>query len=290
MDKLKDLLPKFEEANDAYEAAKAQFEKAGEKVEQDWDKIEEASKAFLERVKNERSDFADETQTTLEGIAALKTKVEEITDSAKEAANDAREELNNFAEEIQKLEPEIEKVMKMVDDAASALKQRGDAIKEKVNEVASDMSSFLEGEISSAFTDIQDAVETRAGELMTHIADTIVPKMEEKAADLAQNLSDFASDMGQKMTDKGAEAMQNATDVLESCFGTFKDTIDQIMSLGDTMQNVLDKVCGFVNDVGDVVGQTQQAVSTGVDTTSVGLNAVVGTIQEILDFFSSFSF
>jgi F0F1-type ATP synthase alpha subunit len=34
----------------------------------------------------------------------------------------------------------------------------------------------------------------------------------------------------------------------------------------------------------------KDAIDTGVDTTSVGVNAIIGTIQELLDFFSRFSF
>ena len=51
-----------------------------------------------------------------------------------------------------------------------------------------------------------------------------------------------------------------------------------------------DSLCGIVDQAGETVHGVKEAVDTGVDTTNVGLNAVVGTINELMEFFSRFSF
>jgi hypothetical protein len=62
------------------------------------------------------------------------------------------------------------------------------------------------------------------------------------------------------------------------------------MDLGESLEKLLEALMEVVETSGKVVAETKETVEIGVNTTSVGLQAAIGTIDELREFFGRFSF
>jgi hypothetical protein len=117
-----------------------------------------------------------------------------------------------------------------------------------------------------------------------------VPSLEQKGEELATTLNQFAEETKAKMEEVGEASLEAAKDALTQCLGQYTETIDSIMELGDSLQKLLEALMEVVDASGKVVGETKEMVELGVNTTSVGLQAAIGTLDELREFFGRFSF
>ena len=142
----------------------------------------------------------------------------------------------------------------------------------------------------NAFTEFQDNVAEKASEVAEHIAGEVTDTLSENASNLGDKLTQFTEDLQTKMTDTGETAMQSAQEALTQCFQQHREMFNTILEAGNQLKGVLEMLSNGVDEAGTIVGQCNEAVQTGVETTSVGINLVIETIQSVFDIFESLGF
>ena len=291
LEKIKELMKDFPSAQKAFEECEEKLDKAKNDVEEDFDDIDSKVEAFLDQLNNDRSDNQSEVQDTKEAVNELKAKVLESAQEAKDRMDSAKEEITEFAEEaVEALEPKVQQVMAKVHQASRNLKARAGEIEDQVESISSSVSDFLNDEICNAFKDFQSEVTDRAATVAEYIAGEVTDMMSQNASDLGDKLTEFTDDLQTKMSETGDTAMQSAEEALTQCFQQHKEMFDTILNLGEQLKGVLEMVSKGVEQGGEIVGQCNEAVQMGVDTTAVGVNSVIETIEKVFQVFEDLGF
>jgi hypothetical protein len=92
------------------------------------------------------------------------------------------------------------------------------------------------------------------------------------------------------MSETGDTAMQSATEALTQCFSQHTEMFNTILQLGEQLKGVLEGLSKGVDQGGEVVGQCNEAVQMGVDTTAVGITSVIETIEKVFQVFEDLGF
>jgi DNA repair exonuclease SbcCD ATPase subunit len=286
-----ELMPLFEEAERAFEDAEKKIEKAHQDLEKKWKEAEDTTEEFLKQVAEDRKDNEDETTNTRDALKELKQEVLDATKEADQKIEDTREEIEKFGEDTVKgMEPKVEAIMKMVDDVAKSLEQKANEIEKELNTACSEASEFFENDICGFLEEFQRNVEDRAGQLYDFVTTEAVPDLQTKHSDFDEKLKNYTQDLGDKMEEEGRNALNEAQTSLTGCLGEHMETIRNIMGLGDTISTVLSGLAGGVETAGKTVGTCKETVEMGVDVTNVGTKAIIGCIEEFMEFAEKFTF
>jgi ABC-type transporter Mla subunit MlaD len=287
-------LKSFEEEADQWDDVHAELaqtlDDVSGKFDQGWDKVQEAGRSLLEELTSEKAELGQIHRETLLGIGGLKEEAHEQRTQTEEAYTKARAEVEAFDQELTELTPRLSQILEQVEQRGEKLKARANAIETEMEQLASAASDFLNNEISNAFRELAQQVDQRGDELEAFVTGEYLPQLENKVEELQGKLQDAQDQFKEKAENLGDTLENAASEALEKCLGEHAQVLNDLVQAGEGLKGIMEALAGAVDTGGTLVADGKDALDAGVNATSTGLNAGIGALRELTEFFSRFSF
>jgi hypothetical protein len=277
-----ELLTGWAGATKSFAEALKKIDEAEEELKKEWAETKKEAEEFLTQVADGHKDLVEESADTRTAMKDLKKVVLDGKEEFDTEVEAQRKGLDEFGEQdVHGSESPFEQLAKTVSDAASSLEKAVDTITQAVSQLASETVSFFEGEIENALTENERQVTERHSQLEDWINTTLKPDMETKHGEFKGKMTELEGNTQTKFEETHQSSESESKSVLEQCLGEHMNTIQQIMSLGQTLSSTLTFLADSVKTTGETIGTAKQTVETCVETSNV-------TIESIMDCFESF--
>jgi uncharacterized protein YukE len=148
----------------------------------------------------------------------------------------------------------------------------------------------MNGEIVSDIHTMQSELEERLERLKGYVTGESLPQIKEKAEALEQKLDEFKENLQHKLDELKEQAEASARESVEKALAKHHEIFEQFTKTGEQVKGMLEKLSKAVEDGGTAIGEGKDAIEAGVKGTSVGLQAAIGTLDELMSMFKKFSF
>jgi tetratricopeptide (TPR) repeat protein len=281
---------KINTAVKAFAQALSQIEEAEQELEKAWEETKDKAEAFLKTVDNEGKSNEEESNSSRSALNELKAKILQGKSDYDEEIDNAQKSLDDFGEQnVKGLEDPIEAIMKMVGQTANDMEKEAGSILQNITKIATEAVSFFEGEISSALEENQRQVTERHNQLGDWITQQARPDMDTKHTDFFTKLKELETQTQSKFEETDQNSSTETKSVLDQCLGQHIQTIEQIMSLGQTLSTVLAGLSSSVATTGDTIGTVKQTVETCVETSNITVESIMGCFEKFQKICGGFS-
>jgi hypothetical protein len=277
-----ELIPNWDKAEKAFGEALKKIEESEQELKQNWEETKKEAEAFLKEVADGEKDLVEESANTRSAMQDLKKATLSTKEDLEQEIDTQKQALDDFGEQdVHGLESPMEALAKAVSEAASNLEQAIGTIAGQISSLAADTVSFFEGEITNALEENERQVTERHSQLEDWITSSARPDMETKHGDFKTKMTELESQTQSKFDETHQHTETESKSVLDQCLGEHMNTIQQIMSLGQTLSSTLTFLADSVKTTGEMIGTAKQTVETCVETSNI-------TIESIMDCFESF--
>lgn len=290
LEEIKGFLPEVDNARRAFEEADRTLDDTRKEFDAAWEKVEAAGRALLDQLKKDQGDTASEHGETLQAVAALKAAIVEMEQEARSKFEDAQEDIQEFVEKTKALEPLIEQSFDELKETAAALRDRAKDIEQAMDSTVKEAAQFLSEEIKADFEKLQEEVQQRSQELQDFVRSQAVPAVQKEVEEFGNTLQEFQQGLQEVMERAGERTHAAAQDALQSYLEQHSELINKLVETVQATQKVFLSIKEVLDTGGEAVGEGMDLVKEGTDTTAVGLNLVIETLNELKELFSRFGF
>ena len=290
LDEADDLVEMFDSADKQLGDAEDRLEKVEQRFEAQWEPLEKAGRELLADVLKLKDTLDEEAKRQIAELVGLKSRVTWAKEHGSEVIEATHGEITSFTERAKELDPELEEALNQVEEVGQLLRDRAKEVEAKLQEATQEVAALMNGEILSDVHEMQSEFEERVATLKSYVTGESLPQIKEKAEALEHKLEEFKSNLQQKLEDLGERAEAEARENLEKCLEKHREVFDQFSKVGDNAKQILQKLSKAIEDGGEAIGVGKEALEAGVKGTSVGLQAAIGTLDELMSMFKKFSF
>jgi DNA repair exonuclease SbcCD ATPase subunit len=286
-----ELLPKWAKAEQDFKKALQRIKESQTELEKKWEDTEEEAEAFLKELADSSKDLEEESNNTRSAMQDLKKAVLEGKQEYEDELEKTADEHEDFGEsDVHGLENPMETLAQMVGQTANSLQQAIETIESSLSKLAADTVNFFEGEISEALTENERQVTERHSQLEDWITSDARPNMVNKKGDFQTKLSELESNTQNKFDETDQRTNSDSKSVLDGMLGETMGTIQQIMSLGQTLSSTLTFLADSVQTTGQTIGAAKQTVETCVETSNITIESIMSIFEKFQKICAGFSF
>lgn len=290
LDEADDLVELFDSAGKQLDEADNRLEQVERRFETQWQPLERAGRDLLEEVRKLKETLDEEAKRQIAELVGLKGRVAWAKEHGSEVIEATHNEVNAFTQRAKELDPELEEALNQVEEVGHQLRDRAKEVEAKLQEVTQEVAGLMNGEILSDIQTMQTEFEERVEKLKGYVTGESLPQLKEKAAALEQKLDEFKENLQHKLEDMSEKAEASARESVEKALAKHHEVLDQFAKAGENAKGLLEKLSKAVEDGGTAIGEGKDAIEAGVKGTSVGLQAAIGTLDELMSMFKKFSF
>jgi ABC-type transporter Mla subunit MlaD len=290
LDEAQELAGLLETAARDVSSAEDRLETVERRFEQQWEPLEKAGRELLEELRKLRDNLDTEAKQQIAELVGLRGRVEWAQDQGLQAIHATESEVKAFTARAQELDPELQEALRHVEEVGTALRDRAKEVESKLQEVSQEVAQLMNGEILSDIQTMQGEFEERVEALKGYVTGESLPNIKQKADELNQKLDEFRSNLQTKLDDLAEAAQTSAQESVQKALEKHHEVFEQFTKIGEQAKEVLEKLGKAVDDGGTAIGEGKDLIEAGVKGTSVGLQAAIGTLDELMQMFKKFSF
>ena len=280
----------LQESDSIYSELDHRIQEATQRLNADWGKVEAAAKAIVDEIHHHKSELETERSSVHEAHGHLKQEIDTAQHDSHAATEHTHTELTNLKEHATTLEGQHKQHL---DDAVAKGKQFVDQaqhIEQELTTLVSDVRHFVTDEIGHFLGDLGKSFDEHGISLEHLVTDQLVPQMDEHTQQTASKLQELHSHFEEQGNTLAEAAKTHATDAVQKCTDDHHETLNTLHDAAQELTGVLGQLGSFVDKGTDIIHESKEAMQTGVDTTSTGINLALGIVKDLKDFFSHFSF
>jgi len=288
--KLDSVKHDLHESDGIYAELDHRIQEATQRLHADWGKVEAAAKAVVDEIHHRKAELETERTQVHEAHGHLKQEIDTAHHDSHDATEHTHTELTALKEHATQLESQHKQHL---DDAVSKGKQfvdRAQHIEQELTTLANDVRHFVRDEIGHFLRDLGKSFDEHGISLEHMVTDQLIPQMDEHTQTTAGKLQQFHSHFEEQGNTLAEAAKTHATDALQKCHDDHNETLNTLHDAAQELTGVLGQLSSFVDKGTDIIHDSKEAMHTGVDTTSTGVNLAIGIVKDLKDFFSHFSF
>jgi ABC-type transporter Mla subunit MlaD len=290
LDEASDLVEVFDSAGKKLDEADDRLEQVERRFEQQWQPLERAGRELLEDIRKLKETLDEEAKRQVAELVGLKGRVTWAKEHGSEVIHATLNEVNAFTQRAKDLDPELDAALDQVEQVGHQLRDRAKEIEAKLLEATQEVSALMNGEIVSDIHTMQSELEERLERLKGYVTGESLPQIKEKAEALEQKLDEFKENLQHKLDELKEQAEASARESVEKALAKHHEIFEQFTKTGEQVKGMLEKLSKAVEDGGTAIGEGKDAIEAGVKGTSVGLQAAIGTLDELMSMFKKFSF
>jgi chromosome segregation ATPase len=290
LERCKELVTHAEDAAKRVEDIDESVQKLKDQLHTDWDHALEKSQQLLSRLKAERHELEGEAHAAQSLLRELHTKMSDAESQMVSAVQQLLEEVNALEQGVGQQQPHLQEALEQVHEVGRSLKSKSDDVHGQLETTAQEAEEHLGDQVASAIGEIEQAHTARVDQLEEHIESSALPEMEQHHEQLHGQIDEYKGSYEQAVESAHEKAQQAASDSLSEATEKHQDVFQQFGQIGSEAKQLMDALKGGIDAGAETVGSVEEAMKAGVNATSVGLRAAIGTLEELMKFFQHFSF
>jgi DNA repair exonuclease SbcCD ATPase subunit len=290
LERCKELITHAEDAQKRVGDIDDQVEKARQQLQTDWHQAMEHAQQLLHHVKNERSEMEAEAQASLALLRELHGRLVSAEQETVQSVHELLSEVHGLEEHVQQQEPLVSEALTHFHETGHSLGQKADEVHTQLEAVSQETEHHAAENVAGAIGEIENAHDHRLEQLHQHVDSSALPEMEQHHAELHGHIDDYKSAYQEAVHESREKTQQAATEALGQATSKHEEVFGQFQQVGNEAKQILDVLKGGIEAGAETASTVEEALKTGVNTTSIGLQAAVGTLEEMMKFFNHFSF
>ena len=290
LERCKELITHAEDAQKRVGDIDDQVEKARQQLQTDWHQAMERAQHLVHRVKNERSDMEGEAQAALALLRELHGRLLSAEQETVQSVHEFLGEVHGLEQHVQQQEPLVSEALTHFHETGHSLGQKAGEVHGQLEAVSHETEHHAGESVAAAIGEIEDAHDHRLEQLHQHIESSAMVEMEQHHETLHGQIDDYKSAYGEAVHESREKTHQAATEALDQATSKHEEVFHQFEQIGNEAKQILDVLKGGIDAGAETASTVTEALKTGVNTTSIGLQAAVGTLEEMMKFFNHFSF
>jgi chromosome segregation ATPase len=290
LERCKELVTHAEDAAKRAESIDADVDKIRKELHDDWQPALEKTQSLLSRLKHERQELESEAHAIQGLLRELHTKMAAAESQMVSAVHDLLSEVNNLEQVVGHEEPQLQEALTHVHDVGRSLKGKADEVHGHLETTAQETEEHVGSVVGSAIGEIDEQHTSRVEHLHDHIESSSIPEMNDHHETLHSQIDDYKAAYEEAVHSSHDKAHQTATEALQEATEKHHDVFQQFEQIGNEAKTLMDTLKGGIDTGAETIGSVEEAIKAGVNTTSIGLRAAVGTLEELMKFFQHFSF
>lgn len=290
LERCKELISHAEDATKRVEDIDDDVQRIKDQLHTDWQHSLEKAQQLLGRIKSERHELEAEAHSSQALLRELHTKMSEAESQMVAAVQDLLQEVNQLEQGVEQQHPQLSEALEAMHVAGRALKDQADDVHGQLEAAAQEAEHHLGDEVGSAIDEIEQAHTARVEQLHEHIESSAIPEMEQHHEQLHGQIDEYKSAYEETVNAAHEKAQQAAGDALSEANDKHLEVFQQFEQVGNEVKALMDTLKGGIDAGAETIGAVEDAMKAGVNSTSVGLRAAIGTLEELMKFFQHFSF
>jgi DNA repair exonuclease SbcCD ATPase subunit len=290
LERCKELVTHADDASKRVDDIDAEVEKINQQLHGDWQHAMERAQQLLARLKAEREELESEADASQALLRDLHGKLAESEQQMVSAVHDLLSEVNAFEQVVEQQEPLLQESLNQVHEKGRSLKGSADDVHGQLDNTSQETEDHLSDDVASALAEITQAHTSRVDQLEEHIQGSSIPEMDQHHEHLHSLIDDHKSAYEESVNTAHEKTQQSATDTLSEATEKHHDVFQQFEQIGNEAKQLMKTLKTGIDTGAETIGAVEEAVKAGVNTTSIGLRAAIGTLEELMKFFQHFSF
>jgi DNA repair exonuclease SbcCD ATPase subunit len=188
------------------------------------------------------------------------------------------------------LQPALDELLQHARSVHESFGERIAAMQDELGGVVNDAHQFLTVDTTHHLAELKAQVDQGHEEVRTVIRERIRPQLQHHVDDYLDTLASAGNHLQEKVEDNRSRLKETTAAAMQEMLTQFAQHSDTAQEFAHQADDVMSTLKGAIDTGGDAVANGEEVVQTGVDTTSVGLKAVVETLGELKEFLGRFSF
>lgn len=163
-------------------------------------------------------------------------------------------------------------------------------MQDELGSLVGETHDFLAVETTQHFAELKAEIEQAHEEVRTLIRDHLIPAIQQPVDDYLARLDLAGTQLQERVASSSTALHEGAAAAMQEMLIQFSQHSDVAQQFAQQVDGVMETLQETIDAGGTAVAEGKEVVETGVETASVGLQAVIDTLEELKEFFSRFSF
>jgi DNA repair exonuclease SbcCD ATPase subunit len=243
----------------------------------------------LQRVSEERTELATETQEALQALAALEAELEQARAAAQQELDSAREEVEGLTEQVSETEPAVREMVEQVEAAARALAEQAEHVRGQLEEGLGRARTLLAEDVAQAVEDLEQAIRDAADDLASGVSDCKAD-LESAFGSWREQLTEvreFAEGEFERSREHAAEVTAIC---VQECAEAHRTALQELEPVEQRLEAAIEKLMGSIGQGGEAGTQNQEVTETAVAATNGGLESMLASLDRVKQRLAQFTF
>jgi paraquat-inducible protein B len=273
------------------EHVKSAIDGARGQIEARYAEVEGRASALRATVQEHRQRVASALQTFFDAAHELGDRSVEAREQITAFLHDAQQDLQALHEHTEgEIQPALDEVLHHVKSVHESFGDRIAAMQEELGTVVGETHDFLTVETPQHLAELKAQVVEGHEEVRALIREQLMPSIQQPVDEYLTQLDALGAHLQERVASSRSTLQESTSATMQEMLEQFAQHSDVAQQFAQQVDGVMETLKESIDAGGTAVATGEEVVQTGVDTANAGLKAVIGTLEELKEFFSRFSF
>jgi dGTP triphosphohydrolase len=282
LESLQTLQAASEEAQGKWSEAIAQLSASTEPFLTGLEALEERSQALLDQVATSQDTFETDVEELVSTLAELKGQLDGFQNELEQEFTQTQAAIASLDEQVDGLVAELEDGFPALEGTVTAfmegLEEAGQTLQQTVAETQSYLADDFVSELQAHQLDITQRAET----LHSFMAEQCVSTVTEKTTEFTQHLEDVVERLKAKFKEVHIQMEQEVQTTVQRTGDEIQDRLfGDLLRTANDLEQLASRLSQVIDTTGTTIGTSKEALLTGMNTTNIGVNTVIGIFREL---------
>ncbi len=267
-------------------APQTQLTTSVEQLEGEFDELISHAQSLLEQINGAKDSLATDADELIASLNDAHGQLEALQTEIPEEVAATQSGIAEFNQQLDAISQGIEATVPALEQSVSGLTEKAEQTEQALQQMLSEAQESLTGTLSSDIQSHQAAIAQRVETLQTFVTSECLPTLTSKATEFAAHLDDVIEKLTAKLQDLGTETEQKTQASLDQMTQDIEDKVfGDLIKTADDLEQLAQRLSQAIDTTSTSVGTSKDLLLTGMSTTNIGVNAVIGIFQELQEFF-----
>lgn len=280
----------FKSLDEATEATKAVVEasettmaETTAEIDRYWSDLVARAQSLLTQMEEGQSLIAATRAEVDEELENLKSNLELAKNRIDDGLNATQGAIAELSDRTDELMGEIDESFTTTEASFTTLKSQAESLGVHLSSVMANTQGYLLDDLDKDIDEHNAEVQQQLADLESCIAGTCLPSIHEKTESFTAHATHMVDELETKLESVADEAEESAMASFSLFESAYSDELSGAMDMAENVKTYLVDTSTFVIElVGDVQETTEMLMDT-VSTTNIGVEAAVGTLEDVID-------